>query len=438
MTETLHNEVEWLSRSVRSLTGELLTVYEELLLLYSLGRQIASLADEEQVTAVALREAIDILSADCGWVALSDGGILRVPDCCRAGIAPGTVNHINRAVLEPLYHGGKGQLLAHDLKEEYKLGEKDVPGRFLTSSLAVGPDSRGYGYMCLGRQHTGSTFFSADQSLLNAVAFVTAVELENLRLQRSELEKQRLVNELELARDIQRSLLPQDFSFSSFFEAAGLSEPCQEIGGDYFDLIPMSSGSALLAIADVTGKGPPAALQATMVQGILHGAARYNPEPPSLMETLNNCILERAIEGNFVTAFLATLNNAGQLRYANGGHNPPLWIRGTGQVTELGDGGPLLGLQGNVLYEQRSIQLGVGDLLLLYTDGVTDTENLQGDSFGTGRLVEWACLQGGRSPAEVTRSLLMAIRQFCGGGRQGDDVTVLVVKYNGVDPSLTG
>ena len=423
-----HN-IESLRRSVQSLTMELLAVYEELELLYSLGAQIGRLADEDQVAAVGLKEAMEISSADCGWVALSDGERLRVPENCRIGIEVGTVDHINRAVLESLHHRGKREFSSHALREECRLAEADAPARFLASSLAVGENSRGY--MCLGRQQTGSIFLSADQKLINAIALLVAMELENVRLQRSELEKQRLVNELALARSIQQSLLPRDFSCTAFLDATGISEPCYEIGGDFFDLIPISADLCMLVIADVSGKGPPAALQAAMVQGIVHAVSRNSPEVSFLMGTLNECILARSVEDHFVTAFAATLDNTGRLRYSNGGHTRPLWIRTDGQVIELAEGGPLLGIFENAIYPQGSVQLRPGDLLVLYTDGVTEAEDPQGDPFGTACLLDWAHGQAGHLPTEVKESLINTVSHFCGGSRQADDLTLLVVRYTG-------
>jgi len=287
----------------------------------------------------------------------------------------------------------------------------------------------------LGRYQKSRIFTSADQKLITAVAQQTAVILENVRLQRSEWEKQRMANELMLARNIQRSLLPQDFSFAEFLAATGLSEPCLEIGGDYFDLIPLGSDLVLLVIADVTGKGAAAALQAAMVQGVIHGVSRRCPDPSSLISILNECILKRAVESSFVTVFLATLDSHGRLQYTNGGHNPPLWIQASGRVTELSDGGLLLGLSKSTTYAQGSAQLTAGDLLLLYTDGVTDAEDPQGNPFGTARLLDWASSQAGRLPPDVKESLLRTLGQFSGGARQGDDITVLVVQYSG---PLTG
>jgi serine phosphatase RsbU (regulator of sigma subunit) len=423
------HSIESLRRSVESLTVELLTVYEELDLLYSLGAQFGRLADEDQIVAVTLKEAMEILSADCGWTILWDGEKPRVPEGCCIQIDRGTVEQINRAVFEPLHFQSKGQVLMHSLRRDCQLAQADVPSPFLASSLSVGDIS--LGYLCLGRREGNRSFTSADQKLITAVALLTAVELENARLQRSELEKQRMVNELELARRIQQSLLPSDFSCSDFLDATGVSEPCQEIGGDFFDLIAINTDLCMLIIADVAGKGPPAALQAAMVQGIVHAVSRSSPELSSLMGTLNECILARSGEGRFVTAFAATLDAAGRLRYTNAGHTRPVWIQANGQVTELTEGGPPLGTFKNPGYEQGSVQLRPGDLLLLYTDGVTEAEDRTGSPFGTPCLLGWARGQAGHLPAEVKQSLIGAVSHFCGGVRQVDDLTVLVVQYTG-------
>jgi sigma-B regulation protein RsbU (phosphoserine phosphatase) len=358
---------------------------------------------------------------------LWDGGTPQVPDACLRRIKLSTVECVNRAVLEPLHLLGKTQVLLHSLTEEHQLHQSDAPARLLVSCLPVGKISRGY--LCLGRHREGCIFSAADQKLINAVAFLTAVELENVRLQQSELEKLRLASELELARNIQRSLLPTDFSCNDFVDAMGVSEPCFEIGGDYFDLIPVGPEACLLVIADVAGKGPSAALQAAMVQGIVHGVSRQWKDLSVLVGTLNECMVARATEGRFVTAFLAILNRDGVLRYTNGGHNPPLWIQKNGNVTELMEAGLLLGFRHAATYPEGSVQLAPGDLLFLYTDGVTDSVNEKDETFGMNRLLDWAGRQAGRSPAEVKESLIDTVGLFCGKSRQADDLTVLVVQY---------
>jgi sigma-B regulation protein RsbU (phosphoserine phosphatase) len=156
------------------------------------------------------------------------------------------------------------------------------------------------------------------------------------------------------------------------------------------------------------------------------------PDVPSLMSTLNDCLLARATASRFVSAFAATLNNAGQLHYCNAGHPAPLWIRRAGEVVELNQGGPLLGVFPRPTYSQAPVQLAPGDLLVLYTDGLTEAHDSQGNPFGTARLLEWARAQRGRSPQEVKDRLVASVRNFCGDLRQNDDRSILVMRYNGL------
>lgn len=417
-----------LRRTVESLRDELLTVYEELALLYSLGAKIGRLADQDQIAAVALREALEITEADCGWVVRLDGEQPRVPEGCRLHVPAATVEQIIDRVLLPLHFRNKGQVLSHALRQEWGIEQPGAPARFLASSLPAGDFS--LGYLCLGRREGARIFTSADQKLINAVASLTAVELENERLHRSEIEKARLESELDLARGVQRALAPRDFACNDFLEAAGQSVPCYEVGGDYFDLLPLDADRSLLVMADVSGKGPAAALEAAMLQGVVHAAAQHTAELPALMATINECIRRRAMEGNFITVFAGILERSGCFRYSNGGHNPPLWIAGDGCVRQLTEGGPLMGLLEEPCYQEAAIQLAPGDLLLLYTDGATEAENARGETWGVLRILDWAKRQAGSSPAEVQRSLVETVTQFCAGRRQADDLTVLAVRYS--------
>lgn len=423
-------DVDSLSKSVKSLTVELLTRYEELSLMYSLGPQIGRLTEIDEIASVVLREAMDVLTADCGWVVLWDGMRSRIPEGCRRNIDSATVGLINTVIFESLQKQGKCQFLSHALPDEYSLGNTGIPVRLLASCLSLGGSPGGY--LCLGRNPKGQVFTSTDQKLISAVALFTAVELENVRLRKSELEKQRLASELELARQIQQSLLPNDFNCVHFLEASGFSEPCFEVGGDYFDLILTGDDTCLLVMADVAGKGPPAALQAALVQGVVHGSSRHSLETSWLMTTLNECIMARAVKSRLVTAFLASLDSTGRLQYSNAGHNPPLLIQRDGRVIELSQGDLLMGFVNTTKYMQSSMQLGRGDILVLYTDGVTDTVNEHDETFGMPRLLEWAKEQVGRSAPKVQESLTYTLKQFSGRIRQTDDLTVLVASYRGL------
>ena len=435
MTAAMQSELEHERRKVTSLTGELLAVYEELGLLYSLGPRTGSLVDSDQIAAVAVQEAIEILRADCGWVVFCDGTGWRLPGNCCVAIDTGTAGRINHEVLGPLRFRGQSQIISHALPQEYRIDRPGVPARFLACPLPAGGNSQGC--ICLGRRQQAPIFTSSDQKLLYAVASLTGMTLENLRLQRSEMEKERLAAELELARQIQQSLLPRDLSCGSFLEASGVSVPCYEIGGDYFDLVSLDRDLCLLAIADVSGKGPAAALQAAMVQGIIHAAARHSKTVSDLMLTANQCLRARAADNTFVTMFLATLDSRGWLRYSSAGHNPPLLIQSSGRVSELTRGSVPLGFLNNVAYQEAIVQLEPGDLLVLYTDGLTDSENAQGEAFGAARVLDWAGRQWQRPAAEVETSLLQAATGFCHGHQQADDLTLLVIRFLGENNKVT-
>jgi sigma-B regulation protein RsbU (phosphoserine phosphatase) len=429
MTAAMESEFERERRKVASLTGELLAVYDELGLLYSLGPRIGSLVDSDEIATVAVQEAIEILRADCGWVVFCEGTGWRLPGNCCVAIDAGTAGRINQEVLGPLRFRGQSQIISHALPQEYWIDGPGVPARLLACPLPAGGNSQGC--ICLGRRQQAPIFTASDQKLLYAVASLTGMTLENLRLQRSELEKQRLAAELELARQIQQSLLPSDLSCGHFWEASGVSVPCYEIGGDYFDLVSLDRDLCLLTIADVSGKGPAAALHATMVHGIIHAAAKHSNEVFDLMRTVNQCIRERAAGNSYVTMFLATLDSRGRLRYSRAGHNPPLWIQSSGRVTELIEGTVPLGFLANDAYAEATVQLEPGDLLVLYTDGLTDSENEQGEPFGAARVLDWAARQWQRPAGEVENSLLQTVTGFSKGHRQADDLTLLVIRYLG-------
>jgi sigma-B regulation protein RsbU (phosphoserine phosphatase) len=180
----------------------------------------------------------------------------------------------------------------------------------------------------------------------------------------------------------------------------------------------------------VFGKGPAAALQAQLLQGLVHGAARHTHRVREVLGTINACLRERAAPGSFVTAFVATLNRSGRLHYVNAGHNPPLWIR-PGAVQALTEGGPLLGVLERPSYQEGVIDLQRGDLLLLYTDGVSEAVNERGENFGDARVFAWAARQGGVSPTGLPASLLRVVEEFSGGRPHADDVALLAVRFTG-------
>lgn len=423
---------------IESLTTELLTVYEELNLLYSLTAELGNLAAEDEIAAAALREATEVAHADSSWFVIWDGSDLRIPDHCRRAIDSQTAVRISERFLKPTPVQAPGiHLLLHDVACEIGAARSHALGRLLACSLG-GDTLRAW--LCLGRHSDSPEFTSADQKLLAAVAAIAGIAFENVRLQRNRLERERLAQELKMARSIQESLLPNDFQIFPWLDACAESIPCYEIGGDYFDLIPVPGDQCLLVIADVSGKGPAAALRAATVQGNIHAMSRSAVQLPQLLHTINDSFRLRSSEAaSFVTASLAVLDSNGQLQYANAGHNRPILIPARGQVRELKESGPILGFFPNPHFPVGSVSLTPGDLVLFYTDGLTDAVNQAGETFDLDRLLLWAAGQNGRAAKAVRDDLIRQIGSFCGSQSHPDDLTLLVVAYLGREqPFLVG
>jgi serine phosphatase RsbU (regulator of sigma subunit) len=422
------------SADERDLASELRTVYAELNLLYTLSAGLGRLTSEVDIAAVALREAITVARAGCGWFVTWDGTEAVIPHPARTGITSETAASIARAVLDPNRGPAAGHVIVHDLEAEFALVDQDAPERLLACAIGSG---RNTSWLCLGRGAGSLIFTSAEQKLLTTVAAFTRIAFENVRLHNEQLERDRLVHELEMARSIQRSLLPREFRCFPWLDAAGESIPCYEIGGDYFDVIRLGGDECLFVIADVSGKGPAAALRAATVQGnvqaLCHSQLFSNPlNLTDLLQTVNEAFLSRTSEAaGFVTACLAVLDGTGRFRYSNAGHDSPLWIPASGPVAKFPGGGPLVGVLPGASFPEGSAMLAPGDLVLFYTDGVTDCENEQGDRFDSERLRAWAERQAGRSPDAVREDLIRELKTFCGSRRHPDDLTFLVVKYCG-------
>jgi serine phosphatase RsbU (regulator of sigma subunit) len=244
-----------------------------------------------------------------------------------------------------------------------------------------------------------------------------------------EKERDRLESELELARRIQQRLLPAGPPSIEGLDIAGCSEPAREVGGDYYDHIDLGGGRVLLVIADVSGKGVPAALLMSGFRASLMSQDAQALGPERLAERVND-FLHRSVEtGKFVTAFLGFLDSGtGHIVYANAGHNPPVLLRRDGRVEWLAAGGVVLGIMPHFRFESGEAVLEPGDLLALYTDGVTEGQNAAGELWGDDRLIESLRRLAGRPSAEAARALVSEVRAYEGEAGAADDVTVLMAR----------
>jgi sigma-B regulation protein RsbU (phosphoserine phosphatase) len=211
------------------------------------------------------------------------------------------------------------------------------------------------------------------------------------------------------------------------FEIRASWKPAGHVGGDYFDAIRRTETSASLCIADVSGKGMPAALLMSNMQAAVRSLARESSSCAELCHRLNRLVLKNTATGKFVTFFCATLDSdANTLRFTNAGHLPPFLLRRDGTVTRVADGGAVLGIFADAAYEEFSAPFEFGDRLILVTDGITEAENEDGEEFGEDRLVQLLVEGKDLSTAALQKSILDAVQAFARQGLQ-DDATLMIV-----------
>ena len=273
-----------------------------------------------------------------------------------------------------------------------------------------------------------AAFSKLDRQILDAIAIESASILDNARLVKHELERQRIERELTIARDIQQALLPRGFRDSPHLSISGMNSPCQAVGGDYFDVFQLDERRTAFLIADVSGKGLGAALLTTMLQGAL-SSLTIGVDPARLFENINRFLCEHAEVGKYATLFFGYPRLEGNFEYLNAGHPPPLLLR-RGEASEMfTEGSVPLGLVAAARYSVAQAKLDPGDTLVLFSDGVTEAADAGDELFGVSRLQE--VLGGQRDAAldQLQQRIVSSVEQFTGGADQADDLTLLLVRY---------
>jgi sigma-B regulation protein RsbU (phosphoserine phosphatase) len=258
---------------------------------------------------------------------------------------------------------------------------------------------------------------------------VTLLEIVQREIEDAQASKRRDARqqrEFEDARLIQRGLLPAAMPQAAGVQLASSWQPANGVGGDCFDALTFANGGVGLSIADVAGKGVPAALLMSNLQAAVRAFAQEGTAPGSVCTSVNRLLCRNMASGRFVTFCYVRIDTAGRrLTYANAGHNPPLLVRGNGTVDQLAPGGTVLGVFAESTYEQGDLIVAPGDRLVLYTDGITEGRNAAGDEFGEDRLAETARRHRTLPAEEMLAAILRDVEAF-NGGKYEDDATLIV------------
>jgi len=272
-------------------------------------------------------------------------------------------------------------------------------------------------------------FFEADLDLVTAFAQHAGMAIERARDHAAVLEQRRIKGELEVAQHIQQTFLPDDNPRIPGFDIAGLNIPSAEVGGDYYDFIEIIDGQVGIAIADVAGKGVPAALIMATFRASLLAEIRNNYALRSIMKKVNRLLCERNEKSRFVTAIYGVLDVRNRIfTFSNAGHNPGILRRADGSIMMLKEGGTALGLFEDSTFEERAIGLLPGDLIFLYTDGVTDVIGFDEEMFEMNRLTDVVNANYGRSAEDVVAAVRDAVNAYSDPEQPRDDITMLAVR----------
>jgi sigma-B regulation protein RsbU (phosphoserine phosphatase) len=337
---------------------------------------------------------------------------------------------VSRNVLEEVVMRGNA-VLTSDAQHDPRFASGTVVLQGIRSVLAVplGVADKVFGIIYADSPIADGRFTEDHLKLLTTLASVAAIRVENARLAEARLQQERLERELQLAMEIQQRFQPAAPPHVPGYELQGISFPCYEIGGDYYDFIKRDDGRLVIALGDVSGKGTAAALLMSSLHAAIHAHSGSHDSLASTISAVNRYLADNIPPNRFVTLFYAELEpETGSLSFLNAGHNPPLIVHSAGTVEQLAAGGLPLGIKPNAEFREGRSQMQMGDVLVIYSDGVTEAASPSGEEFGSTRLYEVVSRNIDASAAGIRDRIESALTKFSQGTQAADDITLVIVK----------
>ncbi len=338
---------------------------------------------------------------------------------------------ISRTVMEEVLVNGKS-VLTSDAQHDPKFASQTMALLGVRSVLAVPlsvTEGEVFGIVYADSPTYENTFTEEHLNILTTLASVASIRVENASLAEERFARERMERELELATEIQQRFQPSAPPKMEKYELQGISFACYEIGGDYYDFIERHNGSMLIALGDVSGKGTAAALLMSSLHAAIHAQTAAKSSLLEMICSVNEYLVENTPSNRFITFFAGELDPAsGKFSYINAGHNPPLVARKDATVEELESGGFPLGIMSDADYEQGEVNIGAGECLVIFSDGVSEAENPEGEEFGIERLTEVVRQNYSRSAAGLRDKIESALSSFTKTAPANDDITLVIVK----------
>jgi len=407
---------------------------EELSALNEIATAITSTQTLEQIVDLIVRKCVKHIKVEQGAVMLLDEKdeskpfhtMIRKQDSL-SNILPYRLD----AQLTGWMLKNKNPLIVNDLTTDPRfkfMVTNDFPIKSLLS-VPMMVKGKMIGLLTTFNKKAEAGFTVGDQRLLGIIAAQSAHVIENARLYQEEQSLIRLQEEMRLAYEIQVDLLPKSQPVLPGYKIAGKSIPAKDVGGDYFDFIPDGDKILAFCLGDISGKGIPAALLMANLQATLRGQTLMGKDCKDCVSFANEILYHNTAPNKFATLFYGVIDSTkNELSYCNAGHNNPFYFSHDNKLTPLDKGGLIVGIMPSVPYEEEKIPFNSGDLLVIFSDGVTEAMNAAEEEFGEQKLIDLIIKNRHESPENLIDIIINNVKIFTSGQAQSDDITVVIVK----------
>lgn len=389
------------------------------------GRELAGHRPLDELFPLIMDLTMDAVGATRGVLMTLENGELRVR------VARGEGFKISSTVRDRVIQK-KESLLVRDAQLDTALkAQRSIVLQKVRGMIAVPlqTNDRVIGLLYLDSSMASREFTREDLNLLTVMANVAAIRIEHARLSEVEEAERQMAKEMQQAAMIQQRLLPSAAPGVEGLDIAGKTVACRTVGGDYYDFLKFPDGKVAMLVGDVAGKGMPASLLMSSLQARVQVLFEDSADLARKISLLNKSTCKTCPDNRFITFFMTIADpSSGQLTYVNAGHNPPLLIRASGQFEDLTGGGMILGIMPMATYQERQASLHPSDVLVLFSDGVTEASNPSGQEFGEGRLADLVASLRDRPAVEIVDEIHKAVAAFSEGAPAADDITVVVAR----------
>jgi sigma-B regulation protein RsbU (phosphoserine phosphatase) len=409
-------------------------------LLSELSEQVRRLTDKTALFEIILRRISEVLHVSQIAILLRGSNVFHLQQALGLDIGTAVTLREDSATIQNLLRTNQPATVYGDRPEEWFTSagkEEKALLREIHAELLLPMSGRAdlLGLIALGPKKSEEPYTPTDLRTLQSVAVQTGLTLEVTELVRTladqAAQRERMNREIEIAREVQQRLFPQHIPHLPGVDLAGMCRPASEVGGDYYDLIEMESGHLGFAIGDVSGKGISAALIMASLRASLRGLILDDPgDLARMMQKVSRLVYEASSSSRYATFFFAILDpQTRAFRYVNAGHNPPVLLRASSdERLRLEACGPVVGLLPSTAYEAQSVTLAPGDVLIAYTDGISEAMTAEDEEWGEDRMLAAVPRAASASAAEILHRIFLAADAFTAGAEQHDDMTLLVMK----------